>query len=444
MAMDFADLQGVDIHGFISQGYLKSDANNFFAQTEKGTTQFSEAGINFSSDVTGKLRMGIQFLARDLGSIGNNEVLLDWAVADYRWRDYMGWRIGNLKFRHGLYNEIRDIDMLRTYIFLPQSVYNEAWRESSGSLQGAGVYGDVAMGAFGSLEYGFQYGTIAIDTDKGVARLMEDQWALSRIGIDIDVTSADADYTYTGSLHWQTPLDGLLIGGSMYGMRNRLQASTIYRARYFTEVLPAHGGANPLAPLAVDQMTFPTEFEGEAKTYTASLEYTWRNLVLAAEYAKTDYTIAFRNRYVFTQDPIASAGLAAQVAKGYFQLVGDRLVVPEFSSVGYYCSATYRFTYWFEMGMYYAEYYPDADDRDGEKRVQRGVDAEPWRGYLKDTCMTFRFDVSDNWVLKLEGHVMRGAASILGADNEMPVNPTLDSRYKLNWLLGAAKLTFSF
>ena len=32
----------IDIHGFISQGFLKSDRNNFYAKTEDGTFRFNE------------------------------------------------------------------------------------------------------------------------------------------------------------------------------------------------------------------------------------------------------------------------------------------------------------------------------------------------------------------------------------------------------------------
>jgi hypothetical protein len=31
----------VAIHGFVSQGYLKSDANNFLANSDKGSFQFN-------------------------------------------------------------------------------------------------------------------------------------------------------------------------------------------------------------------------------------------------------------------------------------------------------------------------------------------------------------------------------------------------------------------
>ena len=55
----------IDIHGYISQGYLISNRNNFLANTENGTFHFNELGINFSTELTEKIRLGIQFAARD-------------------------------------------------------------------------------------------------------------------------------------------------------------------------------------------------------------------------------------------------------------------------------------------------------------------------------------------------------------------------------------------
>jgi len=72
----------IDVHGFLSQGFLQSDRNNFYAKTKAGTFQFNEFGINFATELTDRLRTGLQLLSRDLGNIGNNKVDIDWAYAE--------------------------------------------------------------------------------------------------------------------------------------------------------------------------------------------------------------------------------------------------------------------------------------------------------------------------------------------------------------------------
>ena len=125
-SLEFGDLStelDVEIHGYISQGYMKSSSNNFYAETEDGTAEFSEAAFNIGTDIGDNLHIGMQVLARKLGEFGKGELEIDWGYADYRWKDWLGIRAGKMKVVHGLYNTTRDADFLRTSIFLPQSVF---------------------------------------------------------------------------------------------------------------------------------------------------------------------------------------------------------------------------------------------------------------------------------------------------------------------------------
>ena len=93
----------VDIHGFVSQGYLQSSDYNFYAaETEDGSYEFNEFGINFASNVTDDLRIGMQLLSRDLGALGNNMVEVDWAYADCSFRNWLGLRVGRMKNRKAI------------------------------------------------------------------------------------------------------------------------------------------------------------------------------------------------------------------------------------------------------------------------------------------------------------------------------------------------------
>jgi hypothetical protein len=79
--------------------------------------------------------------------------------------------------------------------------------------------------------------------------------------------------------------------------------------------------------------------------------------------------------------------------------------------------------------------------------VANNLDREDYRAWLRDICVTTRFDLSENWVFKLEGHKMAGAACLQGADNPDPrvENPgSTEDRYRKNWYLTGAKLTYNF
>ena len=66
--------EDIAMHGFVSQGYLKSSDNNYLGNSKDGSYEFNEIGINFSAPITDELRFGIQLFSRDLGDFGNNEL----------------------------------------------------------------------------------------------------------------------------------------------------------------------------------------------------------------------------------------------------------------------------------------------------------------------------------------------------------------------------------
>ncbi|MBW2010925.1 MAG: porin [Deltaproteobacteria bacterium] len=393
-----AELGSVDIHGFISQGYLYSDSYNYLANdTEGGTFQFNEVGINFSKDLTDELRVGMQFFARDLGDLNNDEVILDWAFADYHWRDWAGLRAGKLKVPFGLYNETRDIDLLRTSVLLPSGVYLESFRDAFVGLKGVGLYGDVSLGIMGGAAYQLQLGTMNVDNDNGIAKMIESllsfnmSTGMSRqmgtsVDVDVDVTDFKVDEVYNGALQWNTPLEGLRLGSSIFLADFKADADI------------------DLTAIAMGIVDGEFEFR-DLVAYTLSAEYTWENLVLACEYFNLEMDVC-----------------------------SDLTKTPK-ELEGYYVGASYRFTDWFELGTYYSVAYPDATDKDGNKRVLLGE--KDYSAWSKDLALSSRFDINEYWVFKMEGHWMDGTAYLLDVDNP-------DGFPDKNWFMFAAKLSFNF
>ena len=61
----------VDVHAFVSQGFIKSTGNEFLAKSKRGSFEFTEVGVNLTRSVGENLRVGVQLFTRDLGPIGN-------------------------------------------------------------------------------------------------------------------------------------------------------------------------------------------------------------------------------------------------------------------------------------------------------------------------------------------------------------------------------------
>ncbi|MBN2372492.1 hypothetical protein JXL19_01720 [bacterium] len=392
------ELNNIDIHGFISQGYLKTNKNNYLAETEDGTFQFNEMGLNFSTDLTDQLHIGMQFFARDLGDVGNDSLVLDWAFADYRWQNWIGFRIGKIKFDHGLYNETREMDMLRTSVMLPQSIYPELWRNAFSTIKGVASYGYVPLSFMGNLAYNFQIGAMDFKQDSGYRRFFGIQ-----IHDFLDISEIDADYAWVGSLAWNMPIPGLKFKMTYHNIEGQKGHGDIWRT--FEDP---------------NRITFPVDLEfKERDGYIASIEYTLKNLILVAEYMQEDFP------FVMTFQPWPPQGSTPSPQ-------GWTPIPPTRESEGWYVSGSYRFTRWLEMGLSYSEYYPNADNKHGYGK---------WPGYeflswLKTTTLSTSFDINDYWVLKLETSYNDGAGGINMMDNPEGLN-----RY---WCLFASKITFSF
>ena len=166
----------------------------------------------------------------------------------------------------------------------------------------------------------------------------------------------------------------------------------------------------------------------EKNGYVASLEYTWKNLILAAEYSEDNYQIK-----TDIEAQIQAQGTAREISLPAGENIPSGSGPPKMTSEGWYVSASYRFTDWFETALSYSEYYPNADDKDGEARKDHGHAFMSW---LKTTTLSTRFDINDYWVLKLEASYNDGFGGINLADNPEELEPY--------WSLFAAKMTFSF
>lgn len=378
-----AALSGVDIHGFISQGFLYSDEYNYLADNSTdGSFEYNEIGINFSKRLTEQLHLGMQFFSRDLGDISNNKVTLDWAFGDYRWKNWLGIRAGRIKLPLGLYNDIRDMDMLRTCIVMPQGIYRDLLRETSNAANGVGLYGSIFLGVVGSLNYQVVAGALFADSESGQEKYTN---YLGR-GLVTQNGENEFDTVYSGNISWETPLEGLLLGYSNY--TGELRAPIL-----IADDVPVLGGT-----------TTVSQYDWFVHMFSA--EYTWASLVLSFEYYLIDREIE------------------------------STIINSDTTGLSYYFAASYRFNDLFTLGAYYSVYYPDKSDKDGEYLVTTGMPEQA--AWEKDLAVTLRFDLNDYWVFKLEGHAVDGTANVLTADN--PDSDWIEDK----WYYGAAKITFGF
>lgn len=377
-----AEDSDLEIHGFISQGYLSTSDNVYLVRdSDDGSLQFSEAAVNFSKEINDNLRGGLQLLSRDFGEVGNNDIKLDWGFLDYSKHDYFGIRLGKVKNEMGLYNSSRDVDLLRSCVLLPQSVYNESLRDLYGAVQGGGFYG--VFDVWGGVTYETSIGVMDLeDENTYFAEGLNTIAAAQGTTVDKSTIDADGKILYSGSLRWTPPVDGLRLGISC----------------------------------AAGEMDLSGTITGTPASLSLEMETKYA-LFYSAEYIKNGFTLAaeYLHNKVETRMATSGAVLSTRRAQGYYAL----------------CS--YRVNDLFEFGTYYSVYYPDKSDKDGNRFTALGLN--DFRAWQKDLTVFTRFDINDNWLVKAEVHFIDGTASVI---------QSYTTNEEKDWEMFAIKTTYSF
>ena len=203
-------------------------------------------------------------------------------------------------------------------------------------------------------------------------------------------TSVRIPYLYGGRLMWRTPLQGLQAGASAQELR-----------------LDVHYTPSGDV-LATFPMPLPPDFKGNVELevpvtiFVASIEYAAHDLSLSAEYLREWVEVESSLPEVYPES--------------------------ETTAEGFYLMASYHVTSWFTPGAYYSLSYPNVEDRNGRD------------AYQHDVALSLRYDLTDHWLLKLEGHYMSGTATLDPALND----DTPRSELARDWSAFFAKTTAYF
>jgi len=409
----------ITIHGFMSQGYLQSDLNNYLAETKKGSFEFNEAGINFSTQVTDKLRVGMQLFARDLGDYGNDEISIDWAFADYRYNNYFGFLAGKIKIAHGLYNEVRDIDLVRTCILMPRSIYIEPMREIFAGMKGAGIYGELP----GGFSYRLAGGIVEIDKSSHVAQTLLAVTERSvRNNIHTAVVSGAAAVDDVLSVNPTASMGDVISYYQSINNTNAVSAVQVYAAVGGNETNTTSAATFADTAVAITQ----GESIGVDASDTFNARIQWETplpgLKFSLTYLKLGLDLDMNFGAIVGSRTLEVSTVDGTVGSVEYTL-GNTVIAGEYQAITldakinttslkqemecWYTSISHRFTDWLELGTYYSVTYPDKHDKKGDRYKSIGLPAP--LGWEKDICFSARIDINPFWTFKLEGHTINGA-----------------------------------
>lgn len=394
------DVKGIRVHGFLSQGYLKSTGNNdvFGNSSGNGSFDFRELGVNASYRPLPNLQFSGQLLSRSAGEDSKGGIRVDYGFVDYtavstESMDF-GIRVGRTKNPLGFYNDTRDVPFTRPSILLPQSIYFDRTRNLGLASDGAQIYGE-SRNSWGDLNA--QFGVVfpqAGDRSTEFAILQGD-----RPG---EITP---HLSYIGRLIYEYD------GGRVRLAVSGAQVNTGYDAAQ----------RDPFSGLGSFQFT-PIIFSAQYNTERWSLT--------------SEYAIRHLERHDFG-------------AANNLNVTGE----------SYYFQGIYRFSPSWEGVLRYDAYYADRDDRDG-KRFANGIlsTAPALQDYLpehsrfaKDITVGLRWNVTPAIMLRAEYHYINGTGWISSLDNRAPSEirarlerPFLPANTDQHWNLFAFQASYRF
>lgn len=382
--------QNVQVHGFVSQGYLKSSNNNFLAASRSGSEEFTEVAVNANVSFWQDFRIGGQLYYRNVGDYSEDEVVVDWAVLEYQPFDSAGLRVGKCKMPHGLYNETRDSSFLQPMIFLPQSIYDESRRDLNVAFLGANLFGNISFGRFADVDYHLFTGEpdypdqsmLATKNEQSVESIIarNNQLPLNKqnpqIPTQLTSFNRESEDLYGGAVVFNGLIDGLRLGASLLHSKSAMKIN---------------GMSDPI---------------GETVThsrYVFSAEYSYVNWMFVSEYSQTDRTSS---------------------VLGNVNLDGP--------SQSWYAMICYTLNDAWSFSLFYDEFYRLKHDHHSDSLPKATAES----GWRKDIAVGARYDFTEMCNLKAEYHYIDGTAMQLSL-----VNPDGVARY---WSYMAVKLSVSF
>lgn len=352
-AYSFESLDNIQVHGFASQGYFLTTANDMYGQSSKhhGAFGLTETGINVSFRPLNNIRLAAQGTYRHAGEV-SEEARIDFALLDWTFIDSeelkMGLRLGRIKNPFGFYNETRDVAFTRPSITLP-SIYYERSRNLLLSADGAQVYADktTSIGNFsfqinvGELNDDLKELEIAILTIDAPGKLENKPGFISKVGYESNSGATRLAFSF-------------------------LDIDMEYK--------PGPGDFFENGDLNFQQFLF-------------SVQQSVGNITLTGEYLRQENV--FENLGDFFPD-------TAPITESYY-LQGD-----------------YRFNSQFKGYVRYDALFLSKDNRNGKKSVPNTLRSG---AFTKDYMAGLQWTPSSQWMVQAEYHRINGTALLSFADN---------------------------
>jgi hypothetical protein len=367
-------------NGFVSQGWILSDHNNFYGDSDgtRGSFDYRELGLNGFIQATPQLKFNAQILSRLAGATSDGDPDLDYLFADWsllqQTDQQAGLRLGRIKNAYGFFNETRDIAFTRPGIIMPQSIYFDQVRELLLSSDGIALY-------------------YRKNTDQG-------QWLV------------DAQY---GQLQTGSSTEAILMGRTWAGS---FGDSTVKLARVIFEPngerwrfgFTGLDSSLPFSPAPADLAFIPTA--GKVTVQMA---------IVSAQYNQEYWS--------FTTEALQG--------KTRWHNLGP-IFADAKTMRSFYLQLDHRLSHQWQLMLRYDQQQLDKDDPQGKAFSQRPGAGPGHQQYSRDWALGLRYQPDSQWDLGAELHQTEGTSWLFKQDNPDP------TKLKKHWQMLILQAAYRF
>ena len=359
IAGEESDINRLQIHGFASQALIFTTDNNFFGNSDHGSADFTELGLNASFQLSPKIRLAGQLLSRHAGEMYNGSPRIDYALMDINFissmQGRMGMYLGRIKNPIGLYNETRDVAFTRQGIFAAQSIYFDKVRNLLLSSDGAQLYSN----------YDLPNGTLIL-----------------RAGVGYSIPDKNVEQVYLGKNY-----------------AGKLKSNKL---AYIGQMMYEHDGGRWITSLTgvtldINYNSQPADLLSGINDGIISVDYT----VLSSQFNGEKWQ--FNGEVSF--EKIAYQGISV-----FHQSLNS-------NSLGYSLEASYQFTPSLQTFVRSEQFYLDKHDKYGKKFHTTYPFLSTNTRYSKSWVIGGRWDINKNWMARAEYHSIEGVATLSPSEN---------------------------
>ncbi|CCE23700.1 porin family protein [Methylotuvimicrobium alcaliphilum] len=347
--------QNLQIHGFLSQGFIHTSDNNFFGKTDDSiSSDFRELGINASYRILPELQIAMQVVWRDAGKTDDSNVRIDYGVASYNLysseHSLLTLRGGRVPTPLGLYNDTRDVASTRPSILLPQSIYFDVNRNLALSADGGYIYG----------EHRTDYGDFSLNFGVVIPRLDDPDFKNVIVGSDPGKMEGDVSWVLRTGYEWE----------------------------------------NGLVKLAVTYADFNGDYKPSSGALLQPGSWRFNPLILSAQYNTEKWSLT--GEYALRRAQLRNFGAIPDT---------------EFTGQSFYIQGTYRLTSSLEALVRYDELIWDMDDRKGLKLAQAAPGITNHSRFAQDWTFGLRYEILPALNFSAEYHRINGTGWLSNLEN---------------------------